>query len=314
MIALGVLGVMMMAAVIGVVAMDDDGVADAAVGDTFVDMDGRFEILDNSNVKLIEYLGGDNQYTIPSQVTNWNEDRTYTVTEIGNYTFDSRTNLHYIIIPDSVTSIGKSAFENCTNLISATIPHSVTTIGSFAFASCYALTSNYIPEGLTKIGDYTFAWCTSLTSVIIPGSVEDIGVSAFTYCTGLESVTFSEGLQGINGSAFEGCSALTTLTIPSSVSWIYDSFVNCSNLSELTFLSESSPELSIVSFATGTTIDVYTPGWDPVTALADAHDSDTTIVWANPPAYPDLTFTSNPVTNGTLTYNPLRTNKTALTA
>ena len=72
--------------------------------------------------------------------------------------------------------------------------------------------------------------------------------------------------------------------------------------------------MSNKAFNTGTTIEVNSP-WDPVTAMADAIGTDgkTTIVWANAP-YPDLTFLSNPVTNGTLAYNPLRTIKTALTA
>ena len=54
--ALGVLGVMMMAAVIGVVAMDGDGTADAAVGSQFVVGDLRYTIIAEGKVDVIDLL------------------------------------------------------------------------------------------------------------------------------------------------------------------------------------------------------------------------------------------------------------------
>lgn len=70
------------------------------------------------------------------------------------------------------------------------------------------------------------------------------------------------------------------------------------------------------SFVTGTTINTYTPGWDPVEAMTgDIITSpdetvlpSSTVVWANAPtAYPDLTFESDPVADGIIAYV---TNKT----
>ena len=66
------------------------------------------------------------------------------VTSIGDYAFESCTNLTSVTIPNSVTSIGKSAFEDCTYLTSVTIGNSVTSIGSWAFEDCDNLKNIYM--------------------------------------------------------------------------------------------------------------------------------------------------------------------------
>ena len=244
MIALGVFGVMMMAAVIGVVAMDDDKAADAATQFTVGEL--TYYVIGNGEVQVTETTSTSisGNLVIPSSVSD------------GSTTYN-------------VTSIGGSAFNRCTKLTSVTIPDSVTTIKSSAFFLCSGLTSVTIGNSVTSIGSYAFAQCSSLTSVTIGNSV-----------------------TSIKDYAFQNCSALTSVT----------------------FTSQNPPTVNAGAFNTGTTIDV-TSLWNPVTAMADAIGTDgkTTIVWANAP-YPDLTFLSNPVTNGILAYNPLRTSKTALTA
>ena len=288
MIALGVLGVMMMAAVIGVVAMDDEQAADAAtqftVGELIYEIigDGEVEVADTVSMSI----SGDVE--IPSSVSDGTEQ--YSVTSIGDQVFYNCYKLTSLTIGDSVTSIGNYAFSGCSGLTSLTIPDSVTSIGKYSFQSCYSLTSLTIPDSVTSIGTNAFYNCYKLTSLTIPDSVTSIGSSAFRGCSKLTSLTIGDSVTSIGNYAFSGCSGLTSVT----------------------FTSQNPPTIGGNAFNTGTTIEVTSP-WNPETAMANAIGINTTVVWAGTP-YPDLTFFSNPVTNGTLTYNPLRTSKTALTA
>ena len=82
----------------------------------------------------------------------------------------------------SVTSIGEEAFWYCSGLTSVTIPNSVTTIGYYAFGGCESLTAVTIPNSVITIGDYAFCRCEGLTSITIPNSVITIGDDAFNGC------------------------------------------------------------------------------------------------------------------------------------
>ncbi len=125
-----------------------------------------------------KYVGNIN---IPNEVT-WNSV-TYTVTAIGDFTFNDCSALTSVTIPNSVTSIEEYAFLDCSGLTSVTIPNSVTSIGHSAFSGCSGLTSITIPNSVTSIKSHTFNNCSSLTSVTIPNSVTSIGDYAFSDCS-----------------------------------------------------------------------------------------------------------------------------------
>ena len=75
--------------------------------------------------------------TIPETATH--EGVTYTVTKIGNDSFDAwelPLNLTEVTIPSTITYIGVGAFYGCTGLTSITIPASVSSIGNYAFEDC----------------------------------------------------------------------------------------------------------------------------------------------------------------------------------
>ena len=124
----------------------------------------RFEVdginynLTSETEKTVEVASYGANYTgsivIPETVTY--SGTKYSVTSIGDYTFDECTGLTSIIIPNGVTSIGNAAFRGCTGLTSITIPNSVTSIGSFAFYQCTGLTSIIIPNSVTSIGYQAF--------------------------------------------------------------------------------------------------------------------------------------------------------------
>ncbi len=159
----------------------------------------------------------------------------YGTVEINAEKFKGRTDLTYIVIPDSVTKIGDAAFYKCTNLTSITIPDSVTKIGWGAFYHCTNLTSVTIPDSVTEIEGCAFSDCTNLTSITIPNSVTAIGGSAFYKCTNLTSITIPNSVTEIGSSAFSGCTNLTNITIPDSVTKIGDrAFSGCTNLTSVT--------------------------------------------------------------------------------
>ena len=58
---------------------------------------------------------------------------------MGNYIFQSDTNLKEVILPKTLTAIGKNTFYGCSSLEKITIPASVGTIGADAFNSCSSL-------------------------------------------------------------------------------------------------------------------------------------------------------------------------------
>ena len=161
----------------------------------------------------------------------------------------------------SVTSIGDCTFQDCLSLTSVTIGNSVTSIGGYAFYRCGGLTSVTIPSSVTSIGEDAFSGCSGLTSVTIPNSVTNIGYGAFdgtgwynkqpdglvyagkvaykykgTMPEGT-NIVLAEGTLGIAGEAFSvyGCSGLTSVTIPNSVTSIGNgAFLYCSGLASVT--------------------------------------------------------------------------------
>ena len=186
-------------------------------------------------------------------------------------------------------------------LLSATVPstvtdgnmdYEVTSIGERAFQGT-AITFLNLPDSVTTIGAHAFLTCSILTRVDMSSGVTTIGEGAFLNCNKLSSISMSDSLISIGEMAFTGC-PIRSISIPQSVTSIGESaFRNCTSLNSITFHTTAAPEMGIDSFNTGSTIKVYTPGWDPVIALDDVIGTTTTIVWANPP-FPDLIFVSIP--------------------
>ena len=197
-------------------------------------VDGIYYKVDENNTASV--IKGNRTYSgdivIPAYVNY--DGKTYNVTSIDEYAFQSCSGLTSVTIPNSVTSIGDFAFIGCSGLTSLLIPNSVTSIGDFAFIGCSGLTSLLIPSNVTSIGSWTFYNCRGLTSVTIPNSVTSIGDYAFWNCIGLTSVTIPNSVTSIGDLAFWDCSGLTSVTIPNSVTYIGNSvFRNCSGLASV---------------------------------------------------------------------------------
>lgn len=222
---------------------------DAKVDDIYYNFDSDTQTAEVT----YKYSDSDNKYAyvgtveIPQTVTY--NGTTYSVTSIGEYTFNYCSDLTEITIPSSITSIGDNAFSICTSLSKVNITDlaawcNITFDGYDANPLCYArnlylndtlITDLTIPESVTSIGNYTFYKCSSLTSVTIGNSVTTIGDWAFLGCRGLTSITISNSVTSIGNYAFYTCSGLTSITIPNSVTSIGNKvFYGCTSLAELT--------------------------------------------------------------------------------
>ena len=190
-------------------------------GDGELDMDEAAEVTDLGTVF------GNNK-----QITSFDELQYFTgLTEIKGGRYYDRENQQYLYY----------AFTDCSNLHSILLPESLNTIGEYALYDC-GIESIIIPAGVTSIGRDAFAG-TKIESIIIPEGVTSIGMGAFYRCSNLESISIPStvvSIEGCNGGYFnviqsDGlfvcCSSLTSIVI-SPDNPIYDSRDNCNAIIE----------------------------------------------------------------------------------
>jgi hypothetical protein len=222
--------------------------------------------------------------TLPDSVTHIGDGAFYgnkitsisipdSITHIGYNTFRSCESLSSIKWGKGVTSIGTYAFYFC-NFTSITIPDSVTSIGNGAFWG-NKITSINIPDSVTQIG-YDAFYGNIIESVTIPASVTQLGVRAFdlrylkyitvaqnhpvydtrdncnaiietetnTLVLGSTNTIIPDSVTSLGDSAFAG-SSMESIIIPASVTRIgSNAFIDCDNLTSITCLSKTAPQLS----------------------------------------------------------------------
>jgi len=150
-----------------------------------------------TGVTITGYTGTGGAVEIPATIGG------LPVTEIGNYAFQSKSNLTAVIVPSGVTTIGANAFADCANLASVTLPSSVTLIRSGAFFLCPQLTTISIPSAVNTIEYNAFLNCSTLAVVNFEGSHPpmSIEVSAFlglaNGAVGYYPATASAAWQGV---------------------------------------------------------------------------------------------------------------------
>ena len=100
------------------------------------------------------FVGSLTKLTVPETLTV--NEKTYTVTEIGDQLFKDEWLLTDVSIPGTIKRIGEQAFFG-TNLKSLTLAEGLKEIGNLAFAMNTSLTYVYIPESCDTIGYFAFA-------------------------------------------------------------------------------------------------------------------------------------------------------------
>lgn len=129
----------------------------------------------------------------------------------------------------------------------------------------YAVLSGYTPETETeltipnkvtiedkeyevkKIAASCFSQAKNLTKVTIPNTIVSIESNAFEDCSNIKEFIFEDesNLDFIGNNAFKNCSKIESFTIPAKVTKLGRVFNGCDNLSEVTCLAETPPNLDI---------------------------------------------------------------------
>ena len=218
--------------------------------------DYEYSLLDNGAVEISEYIGNDDDVTIPDTIDGKK------VMSIGRNAFSSCKNLVSVEMSDNITSIGWGSFSACTNLKNVIISNSVISIDKYAFIRCTSLDNIIIPDSVINIGDFAFDDCENLNNITIPNSVLKIGSASFSgtpwYNNQTEGMIFAgkvlynykgdkskitniiipDGTLSINDYIFNSCTNLKNITIPNSVINIGDfAFNGCTGLKDITIPS-----------------------------------------------------------------------------
>ena len=145
--------------------------------------------------------------------------------------------------------VGNYAFNSCSNLKAVTIPATVSTIGNSAFNLCYAIKSISLPKGITDIGQRAFYACPGLKRVILPPIVTSFHQGLIGGCSGLVEVIIPEGVTSIGDDALNGCYSLTSIRLPQSLASIGSrAFGNCVSMAAYIIKATTPPSITSTTF------------------------------------------------------------------
>lgn len=179
----------------------------------------EYEIVNDSYVSLVKYIGQDNEAIIPDELGG------YPVKAIGSQCFYENEELTSVRMTEKIVSIGSEAFYGCSSLTELTLPSTLTSVGEKAFfglkkleklnwnaadlsynssANMFAYMGANASEGTTVEFGYT---CTAvpenafylslsnyrpnITKIIIGESVLRIGNAAFRDLPSLQKVEYN---------------------------------------------------------------------------------------------------------------------------
>lgn len=210
-------------------------------------------LLDNktSTTTILKYTGTNSICEIPSQIEHNN--KTYTVTCIGEESFADNSYLTSVSIPNTITTIEKKAFENVANLLSIYIPNNVTSIENYAFLDCknisiycaeeekpenwgdnWGYTVSYIYWGIYKrdfVSENGFEFILN-RDTFTASLVRYIGTDAYIEIPSTIKINNNDYIvTSIFSNAFNNCNTIRSISLPNTISEIKtNAFFGCKNL------------------------------------------------------------------------------------
>lgn len=200
------------------------------------------------------------------------------LTTLNKESFDSKSTLKSITLPDSVTRIEDFAFYNCSSLADVHLSANLEYLGQHVFSYCEAIKSINIPASLSSFASSPFnnAVIDTLTidcnladieldngaiasepllynaevkNLVFTPMVEYVGAYSFMGQSSLKSITMPYGIKSVGDGAFWGCSSLTEVTFPESVTSIGSMVLDgCSSLTAVTCMATTPPSLGVSAF------------------------------------------------------------------
>lgn len=228
----------------------------------------------SNNVSLAGGTVDNGELVIPASVSYDGVD--YTVNAIAWWSFQSRTDIRRITMPDCISSIGSSAFVNCSSLETVVWSKGLKSIGQFAFSGCSSLLTAILPEGLESIGADGFASCAAMTEISLPQTLTTIGEAAFAACDNLTSIDIPSGIKTISKSMISG-KKLTHIGLPEGLTRIESMGISvCFALKELS-LPRSIESLAENALFRCDSLDVVYAPWARPIQIGDRALDDATI-------------------------------------
>lgn len=148
------------------------------------------------------------------------------VVHICERAFEYQTNLHIVLLPETIISIGDRAFASCSMLYKVLVKGVVQSIGREAFADCIRLREILFPE-------YKPVKYENSSGNNISSDIHYIGDSAFCNCVSIEKIRIPDQCSRIEKNAFSGCRRLRLIELPFSISSIDDEAFTNTNLEEI---------------------------------------------------------------------------------
>ena len=184
--------------------------SDAYASETFTVSNIQYYVVSEDGntgiVKLKAYTGSATELEVPATVVH--SEVTYTVTEILDSAFESKSSLQTVTLPQGITKIGNYAFRNCSSLITINLEN-VEWVGTSSFYGCTNLTGTDL-SNIQYFGPNAFDGCRNITVFDI-GSATSIGSYAFRGMTGITSATLPSTVTSVGKYMFTGCTNLTSL-------------------------------------------------------------------------------------------------------
>ena len=202
-----------------------NGVAEEAMSRTLDDQLYVYEIAENGDAVICEYIGEEKHCKIPEYLNG------HKVVGIGEKAFYSKRFMRTVSMPNTIEWIGEEAFSCCDLLQSIDLGSALCSVGSGAFADCWSLRSIQLPDSLTEIPAAMFTGCWLLREIVCSDKLTEIGRDAFWGCRNLQSFDFPKTLITIGTGAFRECESLREIKLPKKITKIqYHTFMQCTHL------------------------------------------------------------------------------------